>query len=124
MSPNTKSSHQNSPITLRRPRIFKSRSTNHLNASPQQNTRTSQLDETIALAYGFTGPPPTSLAELLTEMSLLEQQFVGGLDKELLKVETFYRDREREALVRSALIKEQLEELKDHRKVFHVRLFL
>ncbi|CCA74266.1 related to putative phosphate transporter 1 [Serendipita indica DSM 11827] len=103
MSPNTKSSNRDSPIALRRPRLFKSLSVNRLNTSPQHAAR----------------PPATSLAELLTEMSPLEQQFVGALDKELLKVETFYRDREREALVRSALIKDQLEELKDHRKIFH-----
>jgi hypothetical protein len=55
-------------------------------------------------------------------MSPLEVQFFEAMDKELDKVQAFYREREKDALVRSALIKEQLNELKDHRKVFHVRI--
>jgi hypothetical protein len=53
-------------------------------------------------------------------MSPLEVQFFEAMDKELDKVQAFYREREKDALVRSAVIKEQLNELKDHRKVFHV----
>ena len=37
-----------------------------------------------------------------------------------MKIESFYCEREEEATAWSAIIKEQLEELKDHRKVFHV----
>jgi xenotropic and polytropic retrovirus receptor 1 len=51
----------------------------------------------------------------------LQAQFFEALDRELIKVENFYREREADAMARSAIIKEQLDELKDHRKVFHVR---
>lgn len=64
---------------------------------------------------------PTTLAEVLEIMSPLEVQFFEAMDKELEKVEAFYREREKDALVRSALIKVQLNELEDHGKVFRAR---
>jgi len=65
---------------------------------------------------------PTTLAEVLETMSPLEVQFIDAMDKELDKVQDFYQERQKDALVRSALIKEQLNELKDHRKIFCVRI--
>jgi len=53
-------------------------------------------------------------------MTPLELQFFQLLDSELNKVQAFYREREKEALVRCALIREQLNGLEDHRKIFHV----
>ena len=53
-------------------------------------------------------------------MTPLQVLFFEALDKELAKVQSFYREREKDALIRSALIKEQLNELKDHRRIFHV----
>jgi hypothetical protein len=50
----------------------------------------------------------------------VQAEFFETLDRELIKVESFYREREEEATARSAIIKEQLEELKDQRKIFHV----
>lgn len=67
---------------------------------------------------------PTTLAEVLEIMSPLEVQFIEAMDKELEKVEAFYREREKDALVRSALIKVQLNELEDHGKVFRVRIYI
>ena len=74
------------------------------------------------LTTQFTAHTPTTLSEVLETMSPLEVQFFEALDKELDKVQTFYREREKDALVRSAVIKEQLNDLKDHRKIFHVRI--
>jgi hypothetical protein len=64
---------------------------------------------------------PATLVELIAELPPLQVQFFEALDRELTKVENFYRERENDAIVRSAIIKEQLDELKDHRKIFHVR---
>ena len=44
------------------------------------------------------------------------------LDQELEKVEAFYRARESEAMIRATALKEQLRELQDHRRIFHVSL--
>lgn len=63
---------------------------------------------------------PMTMSELLATLSPLEQEFFEAVDRELIKVENFYREREREALIRSAVIKEQLNELRDHRRIFHV----
>jgi len=73
--------------------------------------------------HGFIVRVPTTLSEVIETMSPLQVQFIEALDKELTKVQNFYREREKEALLRSAVIKEQLNELKDHRKIFHVRIF-
>ncbi|KAG8807091.1 hypothetical protein FRC17_004659 [Serendipita sp. 399] len=62
---------------------------------------------------------PTTLAEALAGLTPLEQEFIQALDAELAKVENFYREREKEAIIRSSVIKAQLNELKDHRKIFH-----
>ncbi|CAG8609901.1 11674_t:CDS:10, partial [Acaulospora colombiana] len=61
----------------------------------------------------------TSTSKALATMTPLECQFFEGLDKELRKVVDFYREREKEALIRVSVIKEQLNDLRDHRKIFH-----
>lgn len=61
-----------------------------------------------------------TLFEALETMTPLQIQFFEALDMELAKVQSFYREREKDALMRSGLIKEQLNELKDHRRIFHV----
>ncbi|KAG8819078.1 hypothetical protein FRC19_010139 [Serendipita sp. 401] len=96
----------NSPMTpgtfSRRPRLFTA-----LTAATRRGS------------VSTIGRVPTSLAEVLAELTPLEQEFVDALDAELSKVENFYREREKEAILRSNLIKVQLHELKDHRKIFH-----
>lgn len=61
-----------------------------------------------------------TLAELFVVLTPLERQFFTLLDAELEKVDTFYKERETEALARVRILKEQLRELKDHRNIFHV----
>lgn len=47
-------------------------------------------------------------------------QFFDALDEELLKVERFYLEREKDALIFSSMLNEQLRELQTHRKIYHV----
>jgi SPX domain protein involved in polyphosphate accumulation len=64
------------------------------------------------------------MAELLSHLNPVETKFFETLDGELDKVESFYKDREKDAIIRAAILKEQLRELQDHRKAFHVRPIL
>lgn len=76
---------------------------------------------------------------MLPTLTPLERQFIEKLDKELDKVETFYQARESEAKIRlvgplnievfspsydetcrASALKDQLRELQDHRRIFHV----
>ncbi|KIM22136.1 hypothetical protein M408DRAFT_18233 [Serendipita vermifera MAFF 305830] len=93
----------NSPVTPRRPRLL----------STFSNVRKRSNSAAVSV------PVPTTLHEVLETMTPLQVQFVQALDMELAKVQNFYREREKDALVRSALIKEQLNDLKDHRRIFH-----
>ena len=52
--------------------------------------------------------------------SPIELNFFKLLDAELEKVESFYLDREKEMQERTVLLREQLNELNDHRKLFYV----
>jgi xenotropic and polytropic retrovirus receptor 1 len=72
----------------------------------------------------MTGRHITTLAEALENLTPLERQYFEALDKELRKVSDFYREREKEALIRVSIIKEQLNDLKDHRKIFHVGILI
>jgi hypothetical protein len=56
-------------------------------------------------------------------MSPPQLAFVDKLDSELSKVDSFFIKREAEARARSLRLKEQLGELKDHRRLFHVTEF-
>lgn len=47
-------------------------------------------------------------------------RFFDALDEELLKVENFYLEREKDALIFSSMLNEQLRELQSHRKIYHV----
>lgn len=68
----------------------------------------------------FSARAPVTLIEVLAELPPLQLQFFEALDRELIKVQNFYREREKDAIIRSAIIREQLNELKDHRRIFHV----
>jgi len=61
-----------------------------------------------------------TLAQLLEHMSPVQLAFFDKLNAELSKVESFFIDRECEGRTRSLQLREQLEELKDHRRLFHV----
>jgi hypothetical protein len=53
-------------------------------------------------------------------MSPARLSFFDKLDAELSKIEPFFIEKEGEARKRSEQLREQLEELKDHRRLFHV----
>ncbi|PPQ86656.1 hypothetical protein CVT25_006840 [Psilocybe cyanescens] len=59
------------------------------------------------------------LHELLNHLSPQEVSFFILLDAQLDKVESFYLAREQEMLTRGHMLKIQLDELQDHRKLFH-----
>ena len=50
----------------------------------------------------------------------MERDFFNALDHELSKVDQFFVAREREALLKSSALREQMRELKNHHKVYHV----
>jgi hypothetical protein len=67
-------------------------------------------------------PPPLTalpLRELLDHLTLHEVSFFTMLDAQLDKVESFYIAREKEMLDRSYMLQIQLNELNDHRTLFH-----
>jgi SPX domain len=66
-----------------------------------------------------TTHPPT-LAEVLEPMSPIQLEFFNKFNAELSKVESFFIEREAEARERTVQLRGQLEELKDHRRLFHV----
>lgn len=75
-----------------------------------------------ARRFGGTGAParfPESLQELQDMCNPEEARFFTTLDNELEKVESFYHDRETDALRRSKELKRQLDELAEHRRIFH-----
>jgi plasmid stabilization system protein ParE len=76
-----------------------------------------------ARRFGGAGgiPPrfPESLQELEDVCNAEETRFFSTLDNELEKVEAFYHDRETDALRRSRELKRQLDELAEHRRIFH-----
>ena len=53
-------------------------------------------------------------------MSPVQLEFFNKLNAELSKIESFFLEREAEARARSLQLRGQLEELKDHRHLFHV----
>ncbi|PIL23311.1 transporter [Ganoderma sinense ZZ0214-1] len=62
---------------------------------------------------------PIPLIELLPQLTAVERAFFEKLDQELDKVESFYSEREKDMHLRADLLKEQLQELKDHRRAFY-----
>ena len=72
-----------------------------------------------SLTSSLTTHPPT-LAEVLEPMPPIQLEFFNKFNAELSKVESFFIEREAEARERSMQLRGQLEELKDHRRLFHV----
>ncbi|KAI0760362.1 SPX domain-containing protein [Fomes fomentarius] len=62
---------------------------------------------------------PIPLMELLPQLTPVEHTFFNKLDEQLDKVESFYCERERDMRHRANLLKEQLQELSDHRRAFY-----
>lgn len=62
---------------------------------------------------------PQSMDELYATLNPDERAFFDHLDKQLDKVETFYSAREQEATRRFSQLKDQLNALAEHRRIFH-----
>lgn len=63
---------------------------------------------------------PATLAELYVILSPLERDLLNCLDLELAKVDQFFVAREREVLIKASALRDQLQKLELHRKLFHV----
>jgi hypothetical protein len=72
-----------------------------------------------SVASSTTTNPPT-LAEVIESMSPIQLEFFNKANAELYKVESFFIEREKEARERTVQLRGQLEELKDHRHLYHV----
>lgn len=60
------------------------------------------------------------LHELLPLLSSTEKLFFAALDRELEKIEAFYEKQEKALQEHTQMLKEQLNELAEHRKQFYV----
>jgi hypothetical protein len=67
---------------------------------------------------------PATLAELYVILSPLERDFLNFLDLELAKVDQFFVARERDVLIKACTLRDQLQKLELHHKLFHVSAFL
>ncbi|KAF8306714.1 SPX-domain-containing protein [Clavulina sp. PMI_390] len=99
-SPNMASSVRTSPFANLRPSLRRRAST-RTGLPSSGNSRTDTLDE----VYHALTP--------------VEAHFFEVLDEELYKVENFYLEREKEAMIFSSLLHEQLKELQVHRRIYH-----
>ncbi|KAI0701367.1 SPX domain-containing protein [Cytidiella melzeri] len=59
------------------------------------------------------------LKDLIPALTRVQKAFFEKLDSELDKVETFYVEREKDMRTRTTVLKSQLHELQEHRRVFH-----
>ena len=58
--------------------------------------------------------------ELFATLDPVERDFFDYLDLQVDKAETFYKEREKEAIIRASAIKEQFRELGEHRQIYYV----
>ena len=71
----------------------------------------------------FEGTPRSSFdtySRFLESITKTKRKFFDYLDLQIDKVEDFYGERYREAVLRLAALKEQFRELAEHRKAYHV----
>lgn len=73
----------------------------------------------VSLASGAAPRYPETIEALYALCAPDERRFFTLLDAELEKVESFYHERESDAIRRSHQLKAQLAELEAHRRVFH-----
>ncbi|PPQ97841.1 LOW QUALITY PROTEIN: hypothetical protein CVT26_012937 [Gymnopilus dilepis] len=83
---------------------------------PATTQNLKNADKGIAGHSTYSAPPP--LHEVLAHLTPQEKAFFTLLDSQLDKVESFYMAREKEMLARGRILQQQLEELRDHRKLF------
>ncbi|CAE6435535.1 unnamed protein product [Rhizoctonia solani] len=60
---------------------------------------------------------PSTIDDILSSLNPVELEFFGTLHQEVEKVDKFYKDREKEAVLRVNALREQLEELRGHKKL-------
>ncbi|EIW72108.1 hypothetical protein TREMEDRAFT_70627 [Tremella mesenterica DSM 1558] len=93
-------------------------------SSPFIQGHSPKLDRKSVRSMTFSSPRiPARSAKTFEELYGLlepdEKAFFDLLDRELNKVETFYRAREGEAIRRAHDLRDQLRELAEHRKIYH-----
>lgn len=102
-------------------------STSNTADAPSGKRSIRELKTGIPLIAGSFGlPSPTlqprtarTFEELYDSLQPDEQKFFDILDEQLDKVETFYTDREEEAMKTYRNLRMQLQELATHRRIFH-----
>jgi SPX domain len=64
------------------------------------------------------------MEEVYETLAPTERDFFNSLDFELAKVDQFFIARERDALIKVSALRGQMQELKQHHKLFHVSTFI
>ncbi|CAE6408391.1 unnamed protein product [Rhizoctonia solani] len=75
---------------------------------------------TTSRHYDIGYSPPETVQELLAGLGPNELAFFTVLDQEIDKVESFYSERERDAQLKVAALKEQFQELRGHKQLSSV----
>ncbi|CAE6462004.1 unnamed protein product, partial [Rhizoctonia solani] len=60
---------------------------------------------------------PSSIDEALSSMNPVELRFFETLHEQVEKVDAFYKEREKDAILRVSALREQMEELRGHKKL-------
>ncbi|CAE6434665.1 unnamed protein product [Rhizoctonia solani] len=61
--------------------------------------------------------PPVSIDDLLLSLNSVELEFFELLHQEIEKVDAFYKAREKDAILKMSALREQMKELRDHKKL-------
>ncbi|CAE7131059.1 unnamed protein product, partial [Rhizoctonia solani] len=61
--------------------------------------------------------PPASLEEILSSLNPIELRFFETLYQEVEKVDAFYKEREKDAILKVTTLREQIEQLRGHKKL-------
>ncbi|KAJ9116645.1 hypothetical protein QFC20_000578 [Naganishia adeliensis] len=102
----------------RSPRLFGGKVSGEGKERPVVGSRVDSFRPSSSAA-GMAPRYPETLDQLYSMCYADERRFFTTLDAELEKVESFYHDRESDAIRRSHQLKAQLRELAEHRRVFH-----
>ncbi|KAG8704190.1 hypothetical protein FRC11_010121, partial [Ceratobasidium sp. 423] len=83
-----------------------------LNSLKRRFTLTSQRRDTLHSAR-----PPASIDIILSSLNPVELEFFATLHQEVEKVDAFYKEREKDAILRVNALRMQMEELRGHKKL-------
>ncbi|KAF8609113.1 SPX-domain-containing protein [Ceratobasidium sp. AG-I] len=67
--------------------------------------------------FAYSPPAPSNVEELLAGLGPNEIAFFTAFDRELDKVDAFYSEREQDAMLKVAALKEQFKELRGHKQL-------